>query len=143
MTTPAKANANCANAKRSTGPRTGEGKARSARNALRHGLNVAFGSPTPKLDELAKRLEDATGGDRTAAQHASEMHANLIRIRTIQQQALEVAIFRVQETSTTPLTKDEILTTALLQCAPELRVLDGYERKARSRRKKAFRALWE
>ncbi len=51
--------------------------------------------------------------------------------------------FRVKETSDTPLTQDEILAAALLQCTPELRVLDGYERKARSRRKKAFRALWE
>jgi len=38
MTTPAKSTANRKNALRSTGPRTPEGKAVAARNALRHGL---------------------------------------------------------------------------------------------------------
>ena len=38
MTSPARAAANAANAQSSTGPRTEEGKARSSRNALKHGL---------------------------------------------------------------------------------------------------------
>ncbi len=38
MTTPAKVNANRRNARRSTGPRTLVGKARSSKNACRHGL---------------------------------------------------------------------------------------------------------
>ena len=40
MTTPAKAKANRRNARRSTGPRTARGKARSSRNALSHGLTA-------------------------------------------------------------------------------------------------------
>jgi hypothetical protein len=36
---------------------------------------------------------------------------------------------------------DEVLARALIQSADELLKLDGYERKARSRRKKAFQAL--
>src|SRR6266542_4038689 len=38
MTSPAKAAANLANAQLSTGPKTDAGKARSSRNALKHGL---------------------------------------------------------------------------------------------------------
>ena len=38
MTSPARAAANAANAQLSTGPRTAAGRARSARNALKHGL---------------------------------------------------------------------------------------------------------
>src|SRR5436190_14545210 len=40
MTTPKQAQANRANARRSTGPRTAAGKARSSRNALKHGLRA-------------------------------------------------------------------------------------------------------
>ena len=38
MTTPAKVEANRRNARKSTGPRTLVGKARSSKNAVRHGL---------------------------------------------------------------------------------------------------------
>ena len=41
MTSPAQAQANRRNAQRSTGPRSAEGKARAAANALKHGLTAA------------------------------------------------------------------------------------------------------
>jgi hypothetical protein len=40
MTTPIQAQSNRANARRSTGPRTAAGKARSSQNALKHGLTA-------------------------------------------------------------------------------------------------------
>jgi hypothetical protein len=56
--------ANAANARRSTGPRSGAGKARSAQNARQHGLAV----PVLLHPELCKEVNElaaliAEGGD--------------------------------------------------------------------------------
>ena len=40
-------------------------------------------------------------------------------------------------------TADEVLALAYVDCGPRLITLETYERKARSRRAKALRALWE
>jgi hypothetical protein len=124
--------------------------ARSTSRPLTPGQPGATGyvlPPAPRFGPrtVAIRLAEVANGDRLAAQDAAEAHANFLRVRSIKQQALEVAIFRVKDTSTPTnrLTREEILATALLQCASELRELDGYERKARSRRNRAFRGLWE
>jgi hypothetical protein len=73
-----KINANRANARASTGPRTAQGRAHSARNARRHGLSlpiladsglseevealaceIAGASATPEMHELARRIAEA------------------------------------------------------------------------------------
>jgi hypothetical protein len=54
MTTARQIEANRANARLSTGPRTERGKARASRNARRHGLSV----PVLADSRLAKQVED-------------------------------------------------------------------------------------
>ena len=74
MTSPEKAAANRENCKKSTGPRSTEGKARSARNALTHGLTAEPGDPTEAYREnLAEWVGDLKSkgiAERTLAERA-------------------------------------------------------------------------
>jgi hypothetical protein len=67
MTTAAKASANAQNAQNSTGPRTEEGRARSARNAVTHGLTAQKFLVPPdqqaEFDELHQALRDEIAPD--------------------------------------------------------------------------------
>jgi hypothetical protein len=143
----ARAKANRANAKRSTGPRTVEGKARVSKNALRHGLSAA----QPDADSVPAEVLGLAGRLCGRAQagfaglNAAESELNLVRIRRIKQRVLEAVVNRIETKAeqNQSLDPDDVMARALIECTNELLKLDGYERKARSRRKKAFRALYE
>jgi hypothetical protein len=136
--------ANRANARRSTGPKSAKGKARAAKNALRHGLNVVARDEvgdSPKVVALASRLG---AGRDPATRAAAEAELNLQRIRKLKRNILLVELARAStedHEDNKVLVSEERLALALVRSADELLKLDGYERKSRSRRKKAFRAL--
>jgi hypothetical protein len=80
--------ANRRNARRSTGPRTAEGKARASRNALKHGLCAGYG-PLPSeceatfnmfLDELREELRPRTALQRLLFPQIANLLWNVQRL---------------------------------------------------------------
>jgi hypothetical protein len=105
MTSSEKQAANRRKAKRSTGPRTARGKARSKRNALKHGLSVS------SLDALAERevrdLAARFAGEGSVAEALplAEASYDLRRIRAIRDAlVLEVMTPRSPEGRRTSIT---------------------------------------
>jgi hypothetical protein len=80
--------ANRADAAASTGPRTKIGKSRSAKNALRHGLNIPVASDSvlaPRAEEIARKI---LGASRSAellewARRIGDAQVDLERIRSL------------------------------------------------------------
>lgn len=141
MTSPARVQANRENAGKSTGPRTPEGKAKSSRNARRHGLNG--GTPADYSDresqlQASLRLHVRNIGPARVAPAAQAL-VLIERVRAAQIRVLEAA-FRVAETrglGAEALTRDELVALSVLRSSSELLRLQTYERKARSRARRA------
>lgn len=118
--------ANRANAKRSTGPRTVTGKAKSSRNALRHGLARRCKPDDPDFATLMIAIGSGLG-----CQFGSEMAAavaqakrDLRRVR-VARQALLAALWG----------------DPLVDVAQRLEGLERYERSALAAQTRALRSL--
>ena len=86
MTGALKVGSNRANARSSTGAKTAEGRARSAKNALRHGLSRSvFGDPilSADIDALASEIAgtDASPEIQELARRIAEAQIDLRRVR--------------------------------------------------------------
>ncbi|MGY3492316.1 hypothetical protein ACVW1B_001735 [Bradyrhizobium sp. USDA 4502] len=125
MTSDRQIEANRRNAKRSTGPKTGQGKLRSSRNALRHGLS----RPAPHEDAECEAL---TRGvlDWMAREAPSIEPADVVRTK------LELARLRA--------VRHELLAAFLKAPDAKLRKrllgLERYERAAVARQMRAMRS---
>src|SRR6201993_5615608 len=128
MTSAAIVTANRGNAVRSTGPRTRDGKAAVARNALRHGLSLSvLADPAlaPEAAALARRIagEGASDERRDAALRIAEAQGDIERIRRVRHQIMVEGFAAAGD-----------ITARLMR-------LDRYERRALSRRKAAIKAF--
>jgi hypothetical protein len=93
MTSARKRCSNRENARKSTGPRTAVGKARSGRNALKHGLGVAILSDSQWSQEVVaavKALVGDTANDeiRRLARDFAIAHIELCRVRAVRHRLL-------------------------------------------------------
>jgi hypothetical protein len=79
--------ANRANARASTGPKTARGRARSARNAFRHGLSLPVESDQVLGEQVQALTRQIAGSDTSVhtqilAHKTAEAQVDLLRVRT-------------------------------------------------------------
>jgi glutathione synthase/RimK-type ligase-like ATP-grasp enzyme len=127
--------ANRNNAKKSTGPRSGAGRAAARRNARRHGLAVAIGGDPAfheDIEKLAMALSLASGTQKVSefAREAAEATLDLARIRKVRAFLFETLYFA-----------DAAAPDSITDLNDKLAKLERYERRAFSRRKRALRAM--
>jgi hypothetical protein len=85
--------ANGANATASTGPKTRTGKSHSARNALRHGLNIPVWSDAalaPQAEAIALKVAGETADAETLdyARRIGEAQVDLNRVRSVRRELI-------------------------------------------------------
>jgi hypothetical protein len=97
MTSERKIEANRANSRSSTGPKTTQGRAHAARNALRHALSLPIYSD-PALSEKAEALAQKIGGTDVSperqklARRIAEAQIDLRRVRRARHQLFSEAL---------------------------------------------------
>jgi hypothetical protein len=135
--------ANRTNARGSTGPKTSQGRARAARNALRHGLNVPIYSDpaiTEPLDMLTREIAgaEANAEIRVLARGVAEAYFDLRRVRVARHCHLVDALRADSQADIRP---GKFALTA--SQTKKLLAMDRYEGGARSRLKSAIQAFDE
>lgn len=136
MTPDQRAAVNRANARASTGPRTAAGKAKVAGNARRHGLWVAgWGLDSAEARDLARRLMQGLEQGLAGAQAPPMVEAAAMDVAYA---VLELRKVRRHRGALLEAALDGGETEALVG---DLVRLDRYERRARTHRRNAIRAL--
>jgi hypothetical protein len=148
MTTARQVEANRANARSSTGPRTKQGKARVSRNARRHGL-LADSGLSKDVEDLARKIvgESPNPGQLEPARRFAEAQVDLARIRHARHELLSsglddhksVGVHKDKPAVSNKKSGAETFVVNLSNQMRTLKRLDRYERRALSRRKSATR----
>jgi hypothetical protein len=130
--------ANRRNGSLGRGPKTSTGKARSSRNALKHGLSIPVNRDKTlrrKIAVLARILAQSQPGDIEQARAAAEAEFELVRARAVMEAVLTHA------GNTAEWNGGPEQGSALIKVLPKLQRVERYERRAFSKRKRALRDL--
>lgn len=146
MASASKVAANRRNAAKSTGPRNEAAKARTRRNAQRHGLaaQTAFDADhAVRIETLAREIEGAASDliSINAARVIAQAELDLERVRAIKVGLINGAALPAMKALSTGWPQPEHLAAAIRQVLPELVKIDRYERRAAARRDRAVRDL--
>jgi hypothetical protein len=138
MSSPQKISANCANAQRSTGPRSAAGKAQSRLNAWKHGLAIPV-SANPEWSCEVARLARVIAGEKEnnphildAAARVAEASVSVVRVRNMKATFFDI-LFRNMS----------VIKLGIEIFGKSLDRLERYERRALSQRRTAIRAFNE
>jgi len=134
LTSDRKIKANRVNARASTGPCTVEGRTRSARNALRHGLSLPVCSDPALCEEVEALARDIAGTDANAeilelARRVAEAQIDLRRVHSARHKLLSDALGNpYYESRKTALEKLRFISSLARPNAPDipLPVLERY-----------------
>ena len=134
--------ANRRNGSLGRGPKTSAGKARSSRNALKHGLSIPVKRDKTlrrQIAVLARILAQSEAGNVFGqARAAAEAELELVRARAV----MEAVLTRAGIAGiTAEWNGGPEQGTALIHVLPKLQKLERYERRAFSKRRRALRDL--
>jgi hypothetical protein len=146
MATPSQIEANRANARRSTGPRTAAGKARSAANSTRHGFcsqSVLLPGDDPAeyqtlLDELREAFPCVDLPEHRFVREMADAEWRLRRVRQHQETLLTEACEEISSADPS-LDPDRVQVRAYDQKSTTLAVLMRYETKFERQYDRAFK----
>jgi hypothetical protein len=131
VTSERKIAANRLNAKKSTGPKTWHGRARSSHNARRHGLSLSVSSDVAYSAEIERLAREIISISKTRptielARRVAEAEIDLARIRQARHSLIE---------------RNGGLDNVSEDVLQQLNAMDRYARRVFSRRKFAIREL--
>ena len=146
MASQRKIEANRTNALRSTGPRTEAGKARSRRNALKHGLEVPIKHDdafAEQIEALAAELTSLSAKPREIVRLAAEWQLEVARVQSTRVDIINRKLEQQAVTGDEAVSEEARVASAVAAALPDLLALDRYERRALSRLRKVLRSFGE
>jgi hypothetical protein len=146
MTSQRKTEANRRNALRSTGPRTDAGKARSRRNAFKHGLEVPLNrddSFTERIETLTTELTPLFANPHESVRLAAERQLEVTRVQETRVNIINGKLRQQARTADGAVSDEARVAPAVAAALPDLVPLDRYERRASSRLEKVMHSFEE